>query len=53
MGDGSVGSGSVDSGCHEHSENVWFVWSKTSNSGDVNDTDGRTDGRGKIELLSF
>ena len=25
---------SVDSGCHELSENVWFVWSKTSYSGD-------------------
>ena len=25
---------SVDSGCHELSENLWFVWSKTSYSGD-------------------
>ena len=32
-GDGWVGSGTVDSGCHEFSENVWFVWSNTSNSG--------------------
>ena len=32
-------SGSVDSGCHKLSENVWFVWSKTSYSGDP---DGRT-----------
>ena len=25
-------SGSVDSGCHKLSENIWFVWSKTSYS---------------------
>ena len=41
-------SGSVDSGCHKLSENVWFVWSKTSYSGDKwrchrCGTDGRTD----------
>ena len=24
----------MDSGCHKLSENVWFVWSKTSYSGD-------------------
>ena len=35
-------SGSVDSGCHKLSENVWFVWSKTSYSGDVSMRDGRT-----------
>ena len=29
----------------ELSENVWFVWSKTSYSGDVTMRDGRTDGR--------
>ena len=34
MGDGGVGSGSVDSGCHQLSENIWFVWSKMSYSGD-------------------
>ena len=34
MGDGGVGSGSLDSGCHQLSENIWFVWSKTSYSGD-------------------
>ena len=28
VGDGWVVSGSVDSGCHKLSENVWFVWSK-------------------------
>ena len=27
----------------ELSENVWFVWSKTSYSGDVTMRDGRTD----------
>ena len=32
---------SVDSGSHKLSENVWFVWSKTSYSGDVTDA-GRT-----------
>ena len=25
MGDGGVGSGSVDSGCHQLPENIWFV----------------------------
>ena len=35
MGDGGVGSGSVDSGCHQLSENIWFVWSKMSNIGDM------------------
>ena len=34
MDEWSVVSGSMDSGCHEVSENVWFVWSKTSYSGD-------------------
>ena len=34
MGDGSVVSGSLDSGCHKLSENIWFVWSKTSYGGD-------------------
>ena len=28
VGDGEVGSGSVDSGCHQLSENIWFIWSK-------------------------
>ena len=42
MGDGSVVSGSVDSGCHKLLENVWFVWFKTSYSGDVTDADGQT-----------
>ena len=35
--DGSVwvmGEWSVESGCHKLSENIWFVWSKTSYSGD-------------------
>ena len=35
MGDGGVGSGSVDSRCHQLSENIWFVWSKMSYSGDM------------------
>ena len=34
VGDGWVVSGSVDSGCQKLSENIWFVWSKTSHSGD-------------------
>ena len=58
MGDGGVGSGSVDSGCHQLSENIWFVWSKMSYSGDMEGchacarrTDGRTDARNvKIDL---
>merc|ERR1712020_590585 len=25
VGDGGVGSGSLDSGCHQLSENIWFV----------------------------
>ena len=54
MGDGGVGSGSVDSGCHQLSENIWFVWSKMSYSGDMEGCHacGRTDdGRNvKIEL---
>ena len=25
----------MDSGCHKLSENIWFVWSKMSNSGDI------------------
>ena len=41
----------------ELSENVWFIWSKTSNSGDVTMRDGRTttndDEQGKIMLLSL
>ena len=57
VGDGGVGSGSVDSGCHQLSENIWFVWSKMSYSGDMEgchacartttDNDGRNV---KIEL---
>ena len=35
VGDGGVGSGSVDSGCHQLSENIWFMWSKMSYSGDM------------------
>ena len=35
MGDGGVGSGLVDSRCHQLSENIWFVWSKMSYSGDM------------------
>ena len=40
----------------ELSENVWFVWSKTSYSGDVTDarrTDGNDNEQGKIGLLSL
>ena len=33
VGDGCVVSESMDSGCHELSENVWFVWSNTPYSG--------------------
>ena len=56
-GDGWVVSGSVDSGCHELSENVWFVWSKASYSGDkwrcYRCGTGRTYGQVNIGLLSF
>ena len=31
---GRVVGGSVDSGCHKLSENIWFVWSKRSYSED-------------------
>ena len=34
-------------------ENVWFVWSKTSYSGDVTMRDGQTNNQGKIMLLSL
>merc|ERR1712077_39971 len=39
----------------ELSENVWFIWSKTSYSGDVTMRDGQTtnDEQGKIMLLSL
>ena len=56
VGDGWVVSGSVDSGSHKLSENVWFVWSKTSYSGEKwrCHRSGRTNKQqGKIELLSF
>ena len=33
MGEWSV-SESVDTGCHEVSENIWFVWCRTSKSGE-------------------
>ena len=42
-------SGLVDSRCHKLSENVWFVWSKTScsgESGDVIDAAKRQKGNG-------
>ena len=58
MGDGGVGSGSVDSGCHQLSENIWFVWSKMSYSGDmegchacVRRTDGRTECEDSARIL--
>ena len=34
MGDGCMVSGSVDIGSHKLLENVWFVWSKSSYSGE-------------------
>ena len=33
MGDGGVGSGSVNCGCHQFSENICFVKCKTPKSG--------------------
>ena len=41
------GGGWVDSGCHKLSENIWFVWSKMSYSGDMEGCHAcaRTDGR--------
>ena len=52
MGECTVGQWIVDS--HKLSENIWFVWSKTSYSVDVTDA-GRTDKQqhAKIGLLSF
>ena len=45
---------SVDSGCHKLSENIWFVRSKTSYSGDKwRCYRCGTDGQVKIVLLSF
>ena len=51
-------SGQWVSGCHKLSENVWFVWSKTSYSGDkrrchyAGRTNDHDDEQLKIELLS-
>ena len=49
----------MDSGCHKLSENIWFVWSKRSYSGEKVEchvcdgwTDGHTHGNVKIELES-
>ena len=44
-------SGSVDSGCHKLSGNMWLVWSKTSYSGDVTGTGRTNNQQGKIELI--
>ena len=52
-GDGRVFGGSVDSGCHKLSENIWFVWSRTPYSGEKVGCDAcgrRTDGNVKIGL---
>ena len=39
-------AGSVDSGCHRLSENIWFVWFKTSYySGEKVGCHGQTDTR--------
>ena len=48
----SLVSVSVDSGCDELSENVWFVWSKTSYSGDVTDAGQITSKDRATQLLS-
>ena len=44
----------MDSGCHKLSENIWFVWSKMSYSGDMEGCHAcgqQTDGRNvNIEL---
>ena len=54
VGDGWVVSESVDSGCHKLSENIWFVWSKTSYSGDKWRCHRcGTPNNGKIGLLSL
>ena len=55
VGDGSVVSRSVDSGCHNLSENIWFVWSKTCYKGEklrCHACDTRTDGHWKVEQYS-
>ena len=38
-----MGDGSVDSGCHEVSENVWFVWLENHK---VEKGSGQVGGRG-------
>ena len=49
----------LDSGCHELSEHVWFVWSKKSHiyRGDKVEMSSKPDDdeqqQGKIVLLSF
>ena len=50
-GDGRVFGGSVDSGCHKLSENIWFVWSRTPYSGEKVGCDAcpRTDRRTDCE----
>ena len=40
MGDGGVVSGSVDSGCHEVSEKIWFEYCRMSKSGEMVRSDG-------------
>ena len=58
-GDRRVFGGSVDSGCHKLSENIWFVWSKTSYIGDKvgcdacprRTTDGRTECEDRARIL--
>ena len=49
MGDVGVGSGSVESGCHQLSENIWFVWSKTSFGGDNGDVTMETKDERKVK----
>ena len=47
----------MDSGRHKISENIWFVWSKMSNSGDMEGchacarTDARTECEDRARIL--
>ena len=46
------GGGWVDSGCYKLSENIWFVWSEMSYSGDMEGCHacGHTDGQRNVKI---
>ena len=51
-GDRWLVGGSMDSGCHKLSENIWFVWSGRSYSGEKVGCHAcpRTDGRRNVKI---